>query len=71
MKFTLALSAIVALASAAPLEKTAPLEARQLGSGTRNDLEDGDAGSCPGAILILARGSTETGNMVRLTRFLS
>ena len=70
MKFALALSAITALASAAPLEQTASIEARQLGRGTRNDLEDGNAASCPGAILIFARGSTETGNMVRLTRSL-
>ncbi|RBR05210.1 hypothetical protein FVER53590_12346 [Fusarium verticillioides] len=37
------------------------LEARDLLN--RNDLEDGDSSSCPPAILIYARGSTEPGNL--------
>lgn len=48
------------------------LKARQFGMGmggmggmTRNDLESG-SGTCPKAIFIFARGSTEPGNMVRL-----
>ena len=67
MKLTFALSALAALASAIPIEESMPLEARQL-SITRNDLEQGDSGNCPKAILIFARGSTEAGNMVRLER---
>jgi cutinase len=42
------------------------LEARDLLN--RNDLEDGDSSSCPPAILIYARGSTEPGNLVRCMR---
>lgn len=41
------------------------VEVRQLGSSTRNELETGTSAACPKAILIFARGSTETGNMVR------
>ncbi|KAM0405842.1 hypothetical protein ACHAQC_000931 [Fusarium culmorum] len=34
-----------------------------LGGSTRNDLEQGAAGSCPKAIFIFARATTEQGNM--------
>lgn len=61
---TLALAA--SLVSAAPLEgapEARDLEARQ--SSRRNDLENGSSSNCPEVILIFARGSTESGNMVR------
>lgn len=41
----------------------AGLEARQ--STSENQLEQGSSSSCPAGILIFARGSTESGNMVR------
>lgn len=63
-----ALAAPPALDARQPGSSLAPppsLEARQFGS-TRNDLEDGDAGSCPGSILIFARATGEAGNIVSL-----
>lgn len=60
MKF-LALSMLASLAAASPIT----LSARQLGTNTRSELENGKAGSCPKAIFIFARASSETGNMVR------
>jgi cutinase len=60
MKFLAALTAFACLAAAAPAE----LDTRQLGSSTATDLEKGQSSNCPSAILIFARGSTETGNMV-------
>ncbi|CAH0037912.1 unnamed protein product [Clonostachys solani] len=59
MKFLPALTAFACLAAAAPAE----LDTRQLGSSTATDLENGQSSNCPSAILIFARGSTETGNM--------
>ena len=59
MKF-LTLSMLASLAAASPIT----LSARQLGTNTRSDLENGKAGSCPKAIFIFARASSETGNMV-------
>ncbi|CAG9941147.1 unnamed protein product [Clonostachys rosea f. rosea IK726] len=59
MKFLAALTAFACLAAAAPAE----LDTRQLGSSTATDLEKGQSSNCPSAILIFARGSTETGNM--------
>lgn len=41
----------------------AGLEARQ--STSENQLEQGSSSGCPAGILIFARGSTESGNMVR------
>jgi cutinase len=72
MKF-LAASLLATLAAASPIAAPAPefqmvndLEARQFGSiGSKSELEQGNAGSCPKAILVFARGSTETGNLVR------
>lgn len=72
MKF-LTLSMLSALAAAAPVILAPPsadtLEVRQFGgsfggSNTREDLEEGDASSCPKTIFIFARASTERGNMV-------
>lgn len=65
MKFSTAASLFAGLAAALPAVELAPgnaLEARQFGN-TRNDLQNG--GACPGSIFIFARGSTETGNLVR------
>lgn len=70
MKF-LALSMLASLAAASPITHAAPetdtLEIRQFGLGgssTKNELEQGNSSSCPKAIFIFARASTETGNMV-------
>jgi len=60
MKVTLSLAALAAVATALPLEV---LETRQ-SSTTRTELESGSASACPKAILIYARGSTQSGNMV-------
>jgi cutinase len=63
-----AIAAPVADAAAEPIvlpeaeNEIVQLQARQ--STSRNELENGRAGSCPTAILIFARGSTEIGNMV-------
>lgn len=70
MKF-LTLSMLASLAAASPITLAAPeadtLEIRQFGSSsTKTELEQGRAGSCPKAIFIFARASTETGNMVSL-----
>lgn len=67
MKF-LTLSMMTALAVASPIttHSETALEARQLGSSTSNDLQQGQAGSCPKAIFIFARASGEPGNMVSL-----
>ncbi|KAG6116150.1 hypothetical protein E4U14_000460 [Claviceps sp. LM454 group G7] len=79
MKSVLLASVFTALAAAAPVPvpeqvvrsngiagDVNDLEARQFGMGmggmTRNDLESG-SGTCPKAIFIFARGSTEPGNM--------
>ncbi|VUC24447.1 unnamed protein product [Clonostachys rosea] len=59
MKLLAAFTAFACLAAAAPAE----LDTRQLGSSTATDLENGQSSNCPSAILIFARGSTETGNM--------
>ena len=56
--------AIISLASALPFEQVEVLDARQVGSANSNDLKDG---KCARNVFIFARGSTETGNMVRLT----
>ncbi|KAI6781740.1 uncharacterized protein J7T54_004906 [Emericellopsis cladophorae] len=76
MKFLALTAALAAMATALPIEdsftsveirnadlelETVQLETRQ--SSTRNELETGSASSCPDAILIYARGSTEPGNM--------
>lgn len=66
MKF-FTISLFTALAATSPILVVAPesaVEVRQLGSTTRNELETGSA-PCPKAIFIFARGSTESGNMVR------
>jgi cutinase len=66
MKF-FAYSLLASLAAASPLvlpkSEAIELEARQLG-GSSTELENGNAASCPKAILIFARGSTESGNLV-------
>lgn len=74
MKFFTA-SLFASLAAAAPFAAPEPTDAeiealvardalviRQLGS--QNELEQGAAGSCPKAILVFARGTTEQGNLV-------
>ncbi|KAF5649383.1 cutinase 3 [Fusarium sp. NRRL 52700] len=65
MKFSIISTLLAATASALPAgQDAADLEARQLGGSiTRNDLANGDSGSCPGVIFIFARGSTEAGNL--------
>jgi hypothetical protein len=70
MKF-FAVSLLASLAAATPIALpeiniSGDLEARQL-SSSKTELEDGRAGACPRAILVFARGSTETGNLVRPT----
>ncbi|KAG8672566.1 separase/separin [Fusarium poae] len=62
MKFSIATALLAATASALPTAQESALEARQLGS-TRNDLKNGNSGSCPGVIFVFARGSTELGNL--------
>lgn len=56
-----------ALASASPIviskSEAIELQARQLGLSS-SELETGSSSACPKAILIYARGSTETGNLV-------
>ena len=68
MKF-LTIALFTALAAASPIiipESAAiGLQARQLGLSS-NELESGSSSACPKAILIFARGSTETGNLVSL-----
>jgi cutinase len=59
MKFAVAISILAGLAAAAP----ATVDERQFLGTTRNDLREGNAGSCPTAILVFARGTTEAGNM--------
>ncbi|KAF9766333.1 separase/separin [Fusarium sp. DS 682] len=66
MKFSIISTLLAATVSALPTgQDAAALEARQLlgGSITRNDLANGNSGSCPGVIFIFARGSTEAGNL--------
>lgn len=63
-----AVALFAALAAASPIvipeSEAIELQARQVGV-SRNELETGSASACPKAILIFARGSTETGNLVR------
>ncbi|KAF2124616.1 carbohydrate esterase family 5 protein [Dothidotthia symphoricarpi CBS 119687] len=69
MKF-LIVSLLATLAAASPIAVPEPsinivandLEARQFG-GSKSELESGSASACPKAILVFARGSTETGNL--------
>nr|BAN51852.1 cutinase [Paraphoma sp. B47-9]BAN51853.1 cutinase [Paraphoma sp. B47-9] len=61
------ISLLAALATASPIavpemQISGDIEARQVGS-SKNELETGSASNCPKAILIFARGSTETGNL--------
>jgi cutinase len=70
MKFfaaTLFASLAVAAPFAAPEPSDAEIEAlaaRQLLSGSKNELEQGSASSCPKVIYVFARGTTEQGNLV-------
>jgi hypothetical protein len=69
MKFTLSLLACLAAASPIAVPEAIDVEARQLGlSSTETELEQGSSSSCPKAILIFARASTETGNLVHPSR---
>ncbi|CBX90795.1 similar to gi/157830726/pdb/1CUA/A Chain A [Plenodomus lingam JN3] len=43
------------------------LDIRQIGGSTRNELETDSTSACPKVIFIMARGSTERGNMGTLT----
>jgi cutinase len=68
MKFFTA-SLLASIAAASPIGINLDpnnLEARQLSSGSKSELESGTAGACPKTILVFARGSTETGNLVRI-----
>lgn len=67
MKFSAIASLLAAAASAMPtLNPNQDIDPRQLGGSiTRNDLQNGNSASCPGVIFVYARGSTETGNLVR------
>lgn len=66
MKFFALTTFLAATASALPTSNPAQeLEARQLGRTTRDDLINGNSASCADVIFIYARGSTETGNLVR------
>ena len=62
-----ALAILATLAATSPIvlpeSETIEIQARQLGS-SRTELESGSSSACPKAILIFARGSTETGNLV-------
>jgi cutinase len=68
MKF-LAVALFAVLATASPIvipeAEAIELQARQLGLSS-TELESGSSSACPKAILIFARGSTETGNLVGL-----
>jgi hypothetical protein len=59
MKSTAILSILFGIAAAAPFN----LDKIESGRSAQ-DLEEGDGNYCPEAILIFARGSTETGNLV-------
>ncbi|KAF2621183.1 carbohydrate esterase family 5 protein [Macroventuria anomochaeta] len=65
MKF-FALTILATLAVASPIvlpeSEAIEIQARQLGL-SRTELESGSSSACPKAILIFARGSTETGNL--------
>ena len=65
-----ALYMLISLAAASPIALAAPyanaFDVRQVGSATRNELEQGSSSNCPKVIFIFARASTEMGNMVRL-----
>ncbi|KAK3303663.1 carbohydrate esterase family 5 protein [Chaetomium strumarium] len=65
----LAAAGLAAALPTAPVEAEAiaELQARQILSSTRNDLESGSSSNCPKVILIFARGSTEVGNMGTVT----
>lgn len=67
MKFFATVSLLAGLVAALPTAVVIPdeegIEARQLFGNTRNELQDG--GACPPVIFIFARGSTESGNLVR------
>ena len=56
------LASAASLVSAVPVEQVQRLDVRQLASS--DDLKNGE---CAGNVFIFARGSTETGNMVRTT----
>ena len=66
MKFFI-LSLLASLAIASPIivpeSSLVEIKARQIGS-SKSELETGSSSACPKAILIFARGSTETGNLV-------
>lgn len=65
MKAATTLALLAGSAAAAPA-----LTTRQLGSTTRNDLEEGNEAECPGVILIFARATGEAGNMVGPHRYI-
>lgn len=66
MRFSI-IAFLAATAAASPIITSEPaaveLQTRQVGIAS-NELESGSASACPKAILIFARGSTETGNLV-------
>lgn len=73
MKF-FAVTLLAALTAASPIiipqSDAVELQARQFGT-SRTELESGSSSACPKAILVFARGSTETGNLVRPIRHLN
>lgn len=60
-------SALFSLALASPVAQSQDIQARQMSGSDANDVQ---SGSCHDVTFIFARGSTETGNMVRLYRSL-
>ena len=70
MKFFVTLAWAAAFASAIPLDAVSERDSHLLtaraysGGTTSTQLDDGSSGACPKVILIFARASTESGNLV-------
>ncbi|KAF9690990.1 hypothetical protein EKO04_011195 [Ascochyta lentis] len=66
MKFFVVAFLVATLTAASPIippeSEMIEIQARQFGS-SKTELESGSSSACPKAILIFARGSTETGNL--------
>lgn len=61
-----AFTLLAGLAAASPIaiSETAAIELQARQFVSRTELESGSSSACPKAILIFARGSTESGNLV-------